>query len=649
MASTRTNFRTKVQSQRRKSSSGIGQSRSYESEGETSVQSKSRRVFELIEAEKWNDLIEHIQETPESAKCRHRIPNSVQCNLPLHEVCRRQAPLYVVNFLLDMYDEAVLTPGQFGFLPLHIACGSGASYEVVARLLDAYPAAARCRDDTKDSLPLHLAAQWGASEEVLMEILTTHPEGSFLKNRSGKTPMDLALELPDGDDKEIAVAALGTAPILVATARAAARKVEQEMESRLRGMQDAHNEFIRQMESRHEDEKTEFLQLEVQFHNELAIEKERNCELAELILNQRKSEFKDSDERKMHIKRLDVQRREYQERWERHKNGLKAVLDGNDIDEDGMPHGEKSLDGVDGSFSDEELERVALLARQHKRTKEELTRLSGELFDRDDLIMSLQESVEKKKREAKSLTAKLTKTESERQEFEERVRKMAAIHRGTLQELNSAKNEMNRLSRRCDSQMQQLDECKRKLKLQGAQMTIVKDIVASLTKNVQEWPALDDSSTIEATSLPPEAWTPQRRRVNKGTTISVNRETSPIFETSTIDSGPEPQEASMEPYTVDYPLRPSIKVPCADQMEKEQDVSGLTHDTPEKVKTRRNSLRRVANRIQVTSDEGSNDVSFEMEIVKPCQGSTESAGSHETETTKAFDDESQISQAEGIY
>jgi hypothetical protein len=205
-----------------------------------SDRSRAHLLFELIENGEWQKVAECLQETPQAARYRNRTPNSVQCNLPLHEACRMQPPLHVVNLLLDIYDEAVHTPGQYGFLPLHIACGTGASYEVVVRLLDVYPAATRCRDDVKDSLPLHMAAQWGASEDVLMEILTTHPEGSYIRDASGKTPLDHANALPEGQTKQYAITALETAPILVATAKSAARRVEQEMESRLRGLQDAH-------------------------------------------------------------------------------------------------------------------------------------------------------------------------------------------------------------------------------------------------------------------------------------------------------------------------------------------------------------------------------------------------------------------------
>ena len=582
----------------------VSQSQSYESEGDGSIRSKEIVVFELIEDEQWNDFVEYIQANPKAVQYRHRVPNSAHFNLPLHEVCRRQPPWRVVNMLLDMYDEAVVMPGQYGFLPLHIACGSGASYEVVTRLLDAYPAATRSRDETKGSLPLHLAAKWGASENVLMEILTTHPEGCFVRDASGKTPLDLARNLPDSDAKKIVISALETAPVLVATAKSAARRVELEMESRIRGMQESHNEFIRDMEQRHEEEKTEFLQLEVQFHNELATEKERNCELAELILNHRKTEFKESDQKKSHMKRLDIQRREAQERWENHRAGLKAALEGkfdsplvNNFEEGSRDRsiGRSSFDMDISSPSSDDLEQVALLVKSCRRTKEALAKASGDLLDREDTIISLKESVEKKKQEVQGLTIKLSESESALKECEQRIEKMEAVHQGTLQELNSAKNEMNRLTRKCDGQLLQLEESSRRKKLQDSRMLKVKEIVAVLTQNVDSWGDFEDASVNDTASSNGFS-TPKRSSVRRGPQ-SLSRDPSPIIS------------------------------PVVFGMDKVQNVSSCTQDTSESSVWSKNNNDE--------DDTSKNEILFEESEVKPLNSSMASGGSLGKETTNA--------------
>ena len=582
----------------------VSQSQSCESEEEGSLRSTATVVFELIEDEQWNDFVEYIQANPKAVQCRHRVPNSVHFNLPLHEVCRRQPPWRVVNLLLDMYDEAAVTPGQYGFLPLHIACGSGASFEVVTRLLDAYPAATRARDETKGSLPLHLAAKWGASEKVLMEILTTHPEGCFVRDTSGKTPLDLARKLPESDEQKIAIAALETAPILVAAAKSAARRVELEMESRIRGMQESHKEFIREMEERHEEEKTEFLQLEVQFHNELATEKERNCELAELILNHRKTEFKESDQKKSHMKRLDVQRREAQERWENHKVALKAALEGkfdsplvNNFEEGTRDRstGRPSVDTDLSSPSCDDLEQVALLVKSYRRTKEALAKASGDLLDREDTIISLKESVEKKMEEVQGLNNMLSESESAYRECQARLEKLEAVHRGTLQELNSAKNEMNRLTRKCDGQLLQLEESSRRKKQQDTRMLKVKDIVAMLTHNVNSWGDLEDPS-VNDTSSSNGFSTPKRSSVRRG-----------------------PQSFSRDPSPIISPVVSPIVV----GMDKVQNVSSCTQETSESsVWSKNNNDGDDSNILN-----GKNELLFALSKLKSRGSSVASGGS----------------------
>jgi len=555
-------------------SPSISPKNSYENiEGDDeSTLSSALIVFELIEDEQWNDLMDLLQTTPKAAQYRHRVPKSVQFNLPLHEVCRRQPPVRVVNLLLDLYDEAVLMPGQYGFLPLHVACGSGARYEVVSRLLEAYPGATQCRDDTKGSLPLHLAAKWGAPEDVFMEILTTHPEGSFVVDLTGKTPLDLAKQLPDCEAKQRILMALETAPILVATAKSTARRVEREMESRLRTIQDTHTDFVRQMERRHEEEKTEFLQLEIQFHNELATEKERNCELAELILNHRKSEFKESDQKKSHMQRLESQRREVQERWETHKTGLKSALDGkfdspliNNFEKEIKDRGSGPGRAPDMEYSirsDNDLEQVAFLVKTYRKTQDDLAKVNGDLCDRDDIISTMKETLEKKQEEIQGLTKKLQEMEMAKQECQERLDKMSSVCRSTVQDLNSTRNEMNRLSRKCDQQQQQLEENRRRQKVQNTRLGKLRDIVSMLTTHVDTWTEPEESTMMMMTyETPPASVVSTPIRVSstgrKGMTTLLGCDPSPIISTPVVGMVEMDKLANISTLTQDTSLTSS--------------------------------------------------------------------------------------------
>jgi len=76
-------------------------------------------------------------------------PNSwcVWRRLPLHEACRRQPPLFIIQDLLDQYPRACHEKTQFGELPLHLALGCGADADVINLLLVYNPWAVAVKDN----------------------------------------------------------------------------------------------------------------------------------------------------------------------------------------------------------------------------------------------------------------------------------------------------------------------------------------------------------------------------------------------------------------------------------------------------------------------------------------------------------------------
>jgi ankyrin repeat protein/serine/threonine protein kinase len=146
--------------------------------------------------------------------------------LPLHEACRRGAPLSVVRVLLDAYPQAVkdrenddlATPlheaavGVFhqpqlllalldahgnalkdkdarGALPLHHACAHQLSdAAVVARCLKEYPSSAR-QHDGEHRLPVAKAALQNAPAEVVSALLAARPITEKDVDTYGRTPL----------------------------------------------------------------------------------------------------------------------------------------------------------------------------------------------------------------------------------------------------------------------------------------------------------------------------------------------------------------------------------------------------------------------------------------------------------------------------
>ncbi len=490
----------------------ITSSRSSESGDEQSI------IFDLIEDQQWEAVVRYLEGNPSATKCRNRVRNSVQYNLPLHEVCRRQPPLHVINLLLKLYDDAIHTPGQYGFLPLHIACGSGASYGVVTRLLQAFPAATRCRDDTKDSLPLHLAAQWGAPEDALMEILTTYPEGSLIRDAAGKTPLDHAHDLPEGKTKQFALSALEAAPILVATSKAASRRIEDEMESKIRGIKEAHKEYIRQMERRHEHEKKGFLQLEIEFHNELAAEKERNCELAEAFIKlQEERDLLDLQFQDTVKQRLEEQHNDLQARWERQQQDIKVVLkswDAGIVDSmNTMNNGELLLEEsptVDRAISSTlpisssslkpedmgNLENISRLVAEYHKMKAEYSKMNEALRELESQVYNMNNLLQKKDQSILLLASTLETEKGQRQQAITYLQKLAAVHERTLQDMTNAKNEIKKLKKKGENQNHQLQESRKLLQEQDNRMQSIKSLLGSLYQNVRVWTSEQDASHV---------------------------------------------------------------------------------------------------------------------------------------------------------
>jgi hypothetical protein len=484
-------------------------------------------VYDLIESRQWEGVIEFFRTNPEASKTS-RLSNFLSDgNFPLHEVCRQQPPLDVVNLLLEWNEEAVQMRGQHGYLPLHFACASGASYDVVARLIDVHPAATRCRDELDDALPLHFAAQWGASEEVLMEIVTTHPEGSFIRDASGKTPMDHAKKLPPTEAREYAITALETAPILVATAKAASKRVNQELDMRIKGTKEAHAEFIRQLEERQDDEKTEFLQMEVQFHNDLAEEKERNIELAEMVLKLHKREIALTEERDGARKRLEKERYASKSRLETQEGELRSILN--------------SME----PFSDQEdnggiVQQVSDLARMYQESKSKNVQMRKDVNYNQEMVHHLGSLLSNKDGEIQKLNRKLQENELAQHTGIQRTKQLASSKEETEQALNSTKGDLNRLKSLTDAQKRQLQDANRMVHVQENRLGSIKSLVASLSYNIESW-AMDDEEWDQKTSATP------------GSTIVEGLETLNKQKTSSLRSSSRHERLDFPPVATGTP------------------------------------------------------------------------------------------------
>jgi len=399
-------------------------------------------IYELIDDHDWEGVRNFFRRLPGAS--RERRPNG---NSALHEVCKRQPPISVIDVLLEAHEDAIRWHGEYGYLPLHFACTSGASFEVVTRLLEIYPAATRCRDDLEDALPIHLAAKWGASEDVVMEILTAHPEGSFMKDALGKTPIEYAEALPEGDVRKYAINALSTAPVLISTAKAASERVQWEWETKINGVNQAHTEFVRQLEERHEEEISSFLQLEVQFKNELAEEKERSIALAEAL--------------------VDAKAKVEEVRAERDEARIRLAKE-----------------QAEHTFEAEK--KMAIMEKNHNYNI--------------DMVKHLNELLSSKDEKLKQVTNELSRKEDAQRKVAQLSDQLATLQKGTQLQLESAAKDKTQLKELTENQQRQLSQMKRMLEVQESRLGSIKSLVASLSYNIESW-SMDDEEWDQKTFI----------------------------------------------------------------------------------------------------------------------------------------------------
>eukprot|EP00980_Cylindrotheca_fusiformis_P007082 scaffold1482_cov120-Cylindrotheca_fusiformis.AAC.24 len=169
-------------------------------------------MFPLFESRNWTALASYIKAHPRCAAipltCGAKgLSVATKGNLLLHETCRIDPPVAVVEALLKANKNAVNAKGEKGYLPLHYACAC-ASATVVEKLLKAYPEAAKIRNESDLMLPLHIASKWGFSKGVMNVLLASYPEGSKVRDVFAMVPLDYAVKLPPGETRKEAVSAL---------------------------------------------------------------------------------------------------------------------------------------------------------------------------------------------------------------------------------------------------------------------------------------------------------------------------------------------------------------------------------------------------------------------------------------------------------
>jgi hypothetical protein len=424
-------------------------------------------IFQLIDCREWEGVISFFNRVPEAASIGRVYGEDT--NLPLHEVCQQEnPPLTVINLLLDLHPPGIAQKGINGYLPLHYVCENTAvGSKIIKRLLEVYPTAARCRND-QDLLPIHLACKNFNDEKAILEILITHPEGFYLKDVHGKTPSDYS------NSERIKHTLEKMAPILVETGMAAAARIRGEHEVQTKGIQEANEEYIRQLNLSQEEERNELVQVQIDFQNELAGEKERNIALAEIIIEKERSEQELNTRTNTLQTLLHRERNEYQQILEQQDQVFRSILGDSDGDQNDIPG------------------QLTSLMDRYASQEEQLTKVSQDLQYNQEMVRNLNQLVQTKEGEIEELHQQNEELQSKQE--------ISASHSSTLQstsekmqhELKEAQLEIERLSALSKEQQDQINESNRLVRVQDSRLASIKSLAQSLSFNIDSW-ALDDA------------------------------------------------------------------------------------------------------------------------------------------------------------
>lgn len=130
------------------------------------------------------------------------------CRLPLHIACLCRASYDVIALLLDAYVDATRIPDDAGCIPLHYACRKGINEKVIQRLLTLNHRGAYSTD-SYSLLPIHWACKYSASLAVVECLLRAHPHSVDCLDQFGRSPMDVAKQIPNHSEKAAVIEALG--------------------------------------------------------------------------------------------------------------------------------------------------------------------------------------------------------------------------------------------------------------------------------------------------------------------------------------------------------------------------------------------------------------------------------------------------------
>mmetsp|Transcript_19721 Transcript_19721/g.42854 ORF Transcript_19721/g.42854 Transcript_19721/m.42854 type:complete len:504 (-) Transcript_19721:48-1559(-) len=255
---------------------------------------KNIELLNLIQNKKWEKLLYRLLKNPRLAhvKFTGRSTNSTSAgNFPLHEACKYDTPIDVIEALIEANEKAIMTKGNAGYLPLHCACAHGGSIKLIRLLQSLHPDATSSVDDEDCVLPLHLACKVGiVKEDVYMFLLTSYPEGSRVRDYFGRLPIDYAKNIQSDSHRKIAIECLKRASWLESAAKHAKKRTETDYQQRIRGYEQFQAQQLKLIEEVHTKEISEF-EATLNFQKGEILERTKDLEDLDRRLQDKTDEF----------------------------------------------------------------------------------------------------------------------------------------------------------------------------------------------------------------------------------------------------------------------------------------------------------------------------------------------------------------------
>ncbi|KAL3912199.1 MAG: hypothetical protein SGILL_006979 [Bacillariaceae sp.] len=215
-------------------------------------------LLEIIRRRDWDHLMDSCINNPHLAYVKFSSRSNMnKGNLILHEACKHNPPIHILDAIYDANESAVMIKGFGGYFPLHHACASGASEEVIRYLISKFPGAVCCASEQDHTFPLHLACKMGTSEDTLMLLLTHCPEAAVHQDDFGRLPLDYAKNLRSTGARDVAIKCLDACKWIEKSAALAREKIENEFVTRIRGYEESQAKQLKMIREVHEEEISE--------------------------------------------------------------------------------------------------------------------------------------------------------------------------------------------------------------------------------------------------------------------------------------------------------------------------------------------------------------------------------------------------------